>query len=80
MAIKYINMGEIRAMSDEELIELSTQRNSRNKLTVNAENAMRVRKERSGSAYWKGISNHAPSFARREIEYKGTDNFTKKFK
>ena len=62
MGIKYYTMTEIRAMSDEELIKLSAERNSRNKLSTNAERAMRVRKERSGSAEWSGISRNAPSF------------------
>lgn len=79
MAIKYYTMTEIRAMSDEELIKLSAERNSRNKLSANAEKAMKIRKERSGSALWEGISRKAPSFQMQEIRLKGTRNFTKKF-
>ena len=71
MAIKYIKMADLRAMSDEELLKISYERNSKNKLTINAENAMRVRKERSGSALWNGVSSHAPSFARQELNYDG---------
>ena len=48
MAIKYYTMTEIRAMSDEELIKLSAERNSRNKLSSNAEKAMKVRKNARG--------------------------------
>lgn len=79
MGIKYYTMAEIRAMSDEELIKLSAERNSRNKLSTNAERAMRVRKERSGSAEWSGISRKASSFEAQEIAYKGTSGFAKKF-
>ena len=74
MAIKYIKMADLRAMTDEELIKISCERNAKNKLSVNAENAMRVRKERSGSATWNGISNHAPSAARQEILYNGSSD------
>ena len=79
MAIKYYTIAEIREMSDEELIKLSTERNSRNKLSTNAEKAMKVRKERSGSALWDGIPRKSPSFQMQEIRLKGTRNFTKKF-
>lgn len=79
MAIKYYTMTEIRAMSDEELIKLSAERNSRNKLSSNAEKAMKVRKERSGSAIWNGISRSTPSFDAQEICIKGTEKFTQKF-
>lgn len=77
----YIPISDIRKMSDEELIQLSQQRNSKNLLTVNAENAMRVRRERSGSAQWWGISRKSPSFAvmhERETGYSG--RFNKKFR
>ena len=80
MAIKYYTMTELREMSDEELIKLSAERNSRNKLSENAEKAMKVRKERSGSARWDGISKSAPSSDVQEIRLKGTQNFIKKFK
>lgn len=79
MAIKHYTMTELRKMSDEELIKLSAERNSRNKLSTNAEKAMKVRKERSGSALWNGISRNAPSSDAQEISIKGTGNFTKKF-
>lgn len=79
MSIKYYSMAEIRAMSDEDLIMLSAERNSRNKLSTNAERAMRVRKERSGSAEWSDISRNVPSFEVQEIAYKGSSKFTKKF-
>ncbi len=79
MAIKYYTIAEIREMSDEDLIKLSAERNSRNKLSANAEKAMKVRKERSGSALWEGISRKSPSFQMQEIRLKGTRNFTKKF-
>lgn len=79
MAIKYYTMKELREMSDEDLVRLSAERNSRNKLSANAEKAMKVRKERSGSALWNGISRSAPSSDIQEIQLKGTDNFTKKF-
>ena len=71
MAVKYIKMAELRAMSDEELIKISCERSSRNKLTVNAENAMRVRKERSGRNYWEGVSRHSSFFAKQELDYEG---------
>lgn len=79
MAIKHYTMTELRKMSDEELIKLSAERNSMNKLSANAEKAMKVRKERSGSALWEGISRKPPSFQMQEIRLKGTRNFTKKF-
>lgn len=74
MVRKYFKMAELRAMSNEELIKISCERNSQNKLTVNAENAMKVRKERSGSADWEGISNHAPSFVKQQLDYEGYGN------
>lgn len=55
MAIKYIKMADLRAMSDEELIRISCERNSRNKLSINAENACgsarSVQEALSGKAY-----------------------------
>lgn len=74
MATKYIKMADLRAMTDDELIRISCERNAKNKLSVNAENAMRVRKERSGSATWSGIANHAPSAVRQEILYNGSSD------
>lgn len=48
----YIPIAQIRAMTDEELVRLSQEKNSRGNFSQNAENAMRVRRERSGSAQW----------------------------
>ena len=75
---KYIPIAEIRAMTDEELVELSQERNSRGKYSQNAENAMKVRRERSGSAQWWGISRKTTFKSTRQTEC--GSNMTKKFK
>ena len=79
MKNSYIPISKIREMSDDELIELSKERNRKGCFTQNAENAMRVRRERSGSSQWYGINRKAPSHIAQEISYKG-QNITKKFK
>ncbi len=76
--MKQLTMTELRAMSDDELKTLSTQKNRRGRYTTNANNAMKVRRERSG--HWEGVSSRAPGFVAQEIEYRGTSHFTKKFK
>jgi hypothetical protein len=79
MRTKQFTMAELRAMSDEELLELSKQKNSRGRYSTNANNAMKVRRERS--LHWEGINNKPKSFLGTEIEYKGSGRFfTKKFK
>lgn len=75
----FIPMTKIREMSDKELLELSQQRNTKGLYTPNAENAMRVRRERSGAAQWHGVRRKAPLCDTQEIGYNGT-SFTKKFK
>ena len=74
----FIPISKIREMTDDELIELSKERNSKNRLSQNAENAMRVRRERSGSETFYGI-NRKTSFAATLKKERG-DNITKKFK
>lgn len=77
----YIPIAKIREMSDEELVELSQERNSKGRLTGNAENAMRIRRERSGSAQWYGISRKAPSFqAMHQAETGYSGKSSKNFK
>lgn len=76
--MKQYTMAELRAMTDQELLELSRQKNSRGRYSTNANNAMKVRRERSG--HWDGARAKAPSFEGQEIQYRGTSNFTKKFK
>lgn len=71
----YISMTQVRAMTDEELIELSQEKNSRGKFTQNAENAMRVRRERSGTAQWSD-AGRTTSFAETLLtEYGGKLNY-----
>ena len=76
----YIPIEKVREMTDEELVELSQERGSKGLLTQNAENAMRVRRERSGSAQWHGISRKAPSFQAMHQAETGYSGFYKKFK
>lgn len=76
--MKQYTMAELRAMTDHELLELSRQKNSRGRYSTNANNAMKVRRERSG--HWDGVKAKAPSFEAQEIQYRGSSNFTKKFK
>lgn len=78
--MSYIPIAKVREMSDEELVKLSQERNSKDLLTQNAENAMKVRRERSGSAQWHGISRKAPSFVAMHQSEVGYNGFTKKFK
>ena len=74
----YIPLSKIREMTDDELIELSQERNRKNLLTQNAENAMQVRRERAGTQTFFGISRKT-SFAATLKKERG-DNITKKFK
>lgn len=60
---------EIRNLSDKELYELSMQKNKRGMYTKDANEAMKVRRERSG--HWSGVSRKAPSFDRQEDMYQG---------
>lgn len=77
----YIPIEKVREMSDEELVKLSQERSSASGCyTQNAENAMRVRRERSGSAQWYGISRKAPSFQAMHQAETGYSGFYKKFK
>ena len=76
---KYIPISKIREMSDDELVKLSMERNSRNLLTQNAEHAMKVRRERSGAEQWRGVGRKTPSYESELISQKGS-NFTKKFR
>lgn len=76
---KYIPIAKIREMSDKELIALSEERNSKGNYSLNAENAMRVRRERSGNAQWIDIGRHSSSLAGTLNTERGS-NFTKKFK
>ena len=71
-------MTELRAMTDQELLELSRQKNSRGRYSANADRAMKVRRERSG--HWDGVKAKPPGFEHQEILYRGDGNFTKKFK
>ena len=61
MAIKYYTIAEIREMSDEDLIKLSAERNSRNKLSANAEKAMKA----AEAAYQKELGIYKPTLLER---------------
>ena len=77
----YIPIEKIREMSDDELVKLSQDRSTTNGcFTQNAESAMRVRRERSGSAQWHGIGRKAPSFQAMHQAETGYSGFYKKFK
>lgn len=73
-----MTLTELRAMSDEQLLILSKQKNRRGLNSVDAEKAMRVRRERAG--YWDDVHMGKCSFMGEEIKYKGNDGFVKKFK
>lgn len=73
-----MTLTEIRSMTDEELLVLSKQKNRRGLNSVDAEKAMRVRRERSG--YWDDVHTRKSSFIGDEIKYRGTSGFVKKFK
>ena len=76
--MKQYTLAELRAMTDEELLELSRQKNSRGRYSTNANNAMKVRRERSG--HWDGVPRKAPGFQASLIKETGKSHFTKKFK
>ena len=46
-------MNELRQLSDDELREISLQKNSKGRYTLEADMAQRVRQERSG--HWVGV-------------------------
>ncbi|MBQ5655944.1 MAG: hypothetical protein IIV14_00735 [Bacteroidaceae bacterium] len=68
----------LRTLSDEELLELSKQKNRKGNNTVDAEKAMRVRRERSG--HWDEVHGQSRGFLGDEIAYRGSSGFVKKFK
>lgn len=69
---------ELRQLSDEELREISLQKNSRGCATSDANKAQSVRQERSG--YWPGIPHKGISQEATLAQEKGTNGFVKKFK
>ena len=69
----YIPIKKIREMTDEELVELSMERNSRRKLSQNAESAMKVRRERAGAQQWLGVGRRSGSYDAQCIRYYGTN-------
>lgn len=76
--MKAYTMTELRAMTDQELLAISLQKNRRGCYAANANRAMKVRRERSG--HWDGVKSRAPGFEAQEIQYRGTSHFTKRFK
>lgn len=76
--MKAYTMTELRAMTDQELLAISLQKNRRGCYTANANRAMKVRRERSG--HWDGVKSRAPGFEAQEIQCRGTSHFTKRFK
>ena len=60
-AIKWIKTADLQAMSSEELQVICCERNSRNhRLSVNADRALKILRERSGAAQWDGIPRKPP--------------------
>lgn len=57
MASKQYKMNELRSLSDEELREISLQKNKKGNYTTNANNAMKVRNERAEDSAFRGIPN-----------------------
>lgn len=68
----------LRSLTDNELLELSLEKNRKENYTTNANKAMKVRRERSG--HWEGVSSRAPSFEAMLIAEEGRNGFIKKFK
>ena len=71
-----MTLQEIRMLSDEELRELSLQKNPKGCATRDADLAQQVRQERSG--YWPGVAKKTTQAA--TLNQERGNGFTKKFK